>query len=100
MSKDKYTAALWMIYETNPYGFRFADIKEEGGELLFQNMQTQGNETQKNKALANARLVAAAPELFEVLKRILTFPYEMRAEERNMWRDKGHILIAKIEAIL
>lgn len=57
----------WKVYQTDPYGFRYANIEDGNGHLIFQSLHAQTDEWQ-GRALKDALLAAAAPDLLEAAK--------------------------------
>lgn len=79
--KLKYTPGPWEVERVNDQtGFKSIGIKSESGVFVANIVfQPTDNET------ANARLIAAAPELLEALRAVLTIPF--------MWDDAVEILV-------
>ncbi len=52
-----------------------------------------------HQSMENARLIAAAPELLQALKRLRDLPIECSQQEDNAAWDEAHAAIAKAEGV-
>lgn len=104
MSKPKHTTGPWHINKTRSGYFVMAPLLE----LAAIRSTLVGVPNEENQAEANARLIAAAPELLEVIKLILIHNEELEdkviriqtgLDQREVVK-KGDTLAAKIAAVI
>lgn len=93
--QDKHTAGPWawdsgVIPPDGPG--RYADIYRDGGDLIIASFNDQIPEGR-----ANARLIAAAPDLLGALKALLADSYPVGTEENGDIREQALVAIAKAE---
>ena len=96
---SKHTPGPWYISETGP---KWSINVGNGGDsnkhiAMVSCYQEFTNDHTEN--LANARLIAAAPELYELLEEIVneTIDYTNRTGKDVSWADKAKSIINKIK---
>jgi hypothetical protein len=87
----EHTPAPWEIF--NDFGV-MRIVKRKGSALEIAQIKVAGDgEEDFDEAEANAKLIAAAPELLEAL--IISLDYEMTEVEIAHWEQKARAAIAK-----
>lgn len=82
-----YTPGPWEVYEPRFNGHPY-EVRQVGGEFVAQIFDRSGKRMEDRHA--NAKLIAAAPEMFEFLSRLSADPAAVSAAE--LWA-----LIKKVE---
>lgn len=85
MSKLAFTVGQWELWEANDKTY----IIDEGGDTI----AVMGQACRLDEERANARLIAAAPELYEALKALVESPNA----KQNAMRDAARAALAKVE---
>lgn len=82
MSKTKFTPGPWKLHPNNDYIFSFKSLDDWDNPRPICSPAVIYKENEENEA--NARLIAAAPELYDAVKELL---YALQDDEN--WRTSG-----------
>lgn len=103
MSENKHSAGAWSFYtEPQPNGCPIVGAR---GVMIAMLAHSVNYADQKETALANARLIAAAPDLLEALKPFIDFPadvldsFDEDDQQSFTMTVRGFNMIAAIQAV-
>ena len=95
-TESKHTKGPWEVSDWNPQLVRSVDGGKHIAILNDQERRPRGNKEPQPEPMANARLIAAAPELLEALKGYIAQEDAGRTPGTRSYSRAGNVALAAI----